>query len=64
MVSVRSHTVVNIQPDGAIALLFLPAQRLRRRFERPKFEQSGGVARGGNFLNHLGGVLHPLVKSS
>jgi hypothetical protein len=53
---------MNLQPDGATAVLSVPDPRRRLRFERPKFEQSVGVARRRNPLTHLGSALHSLEK--
>ncbi len=51
MVPVRSHAVMNLQPDGASAVLSVPDPSGRPRSERPKFEQRVGVARRRNSLH-------------
>ena len=50
MVPVRSHAVMNLQPDGANATHSVLDPRRRLRFERPKFEQRVGIARGRSHL--------------
>jgi hypothetical protein len=51
---------MNLQPDGANAAHYVLDPRLRLRFDRPKFEQSVGVARRRNPLTHLKSALNRL----
>jgi hypothetical protein len=45
VVPVRSHAVMNLQPDGATTVHSVLDLRRCLRFERPKFEQRVSVAR-------------------
>jgi hypothetical protein len=51
---------MNLQPDGANAAHSMLDPRCPLRFERPKFEQSVGVARRRNPLTHLKSALNCL----
>jgi hypothetical protein len=60
VVPIRSHAVIDLHPDGAIAVLSVPDPSGRPRFERSKFEQRVGVARRQSHLTHLKSALNRL----
>ena len=60
MVPVRSYAVMNLQPDGATAVISVSDPRRCLRFERQRFEQNVGGARRRSPLTHLKSALNRL----